>query len=275
MKRIVLFVILSLAIVASSSAGTTAQSGATAAVNASKLPDTLGLSWTCTANGSSSCTDVDGNGSEPTRLSFSTTSANGAQCSFDGAAYASCTSPVGYTATVGTHTVSVRATRGSLVDPSPATASLTVNAGTVKVPVNLSPPTIALSGPADWTYCAWETEQCVFSDSELVRYGNDTAGYIQIGFTGGTECSNTVFTDPAVGQSKHCDRKGFAWPVQGNVLTASTGTWDGTYTYTYQWSRCDANGGNCAPITGATAQTYTPVAADVGSTIRVSVTASN
>jgi hypothetical protein len=64
---------------------------------------------------------------------------------------------------------------------------------------------------------------------------------------------------------------------QGQMLSASTGAWSGTapFTYAYQWRRCDTGGANCADIAGASAPTYTLVAADLGTTIRVAVTASN
>ena len=63
----------------------------------------------------------------------------------------------------------------------------------------------------------------------------------------------------------------------GQTLTASQGTWSGTapITYAYQWRRCDSGGSACADIAGATATTYTVVAVDQGSTLRVAVTASN
>src|SRR5437763_916877 len=62
----------------------------------------------------------------------------------------------------------------------------------------------------------------------------------------------------------------------GQTLTASNGSWSGEPTsYAYQWQRCNSSGGSCAAITGATAQTYTAASADVGSTLRVAVTASN
>ena len=64
--------------------------------------------------------------------------------------------------------------------------------------------------------------------------------------------------------------------AQGSALTATTGAWTGTQpiTYAYRWQRCDA-AGDCGDLPTATAATYDPVAADVGSALRVLVTASN
>jgi hypothetical protein len=69
---------------------------------------------------------------------------------------------------------------------------------------------------------------------------------------------------------------------QGATLTASTGTWSGTQpiTFTYQWVRCGADGGqpdggNCAIISRGTDRRYQLVRADVGSRLRVRVTAAN
>jgi subtilisin family serine protease len=65
-------------------------------------------------------------------------------------------------------------------------------------------------------------------------------------------------------------------PQQGQLLTATTGDWDHNPTsYSYQWSRCDSTGANCNTIAGATGSTYTPVSADVGSTLSVTVKATN
>ena len=66
-------------------------------------------------------------------------------------------------------------------------------------------------------------------------------------------------------------------PTQGSTLTASPGTWSGTIpiTYAYQWRRCDNAGASCADVAGATATTYVLASADVGSTMRVAVTATN
>ena len=63
----------------------------------------------------------------------------------------------------------------------------------------------------------------------------------------------------------------------GQTLTAEPGTWSGDQpmTFTYQWRRCNAKGGSCANIIGATKQTYEASSVDVGNTIRVRVRAAN
>jgi hypothetical protein len=63
---------------------------------------------------------------------------------------------------------------------------------------------------------------------------------------------------------------------QGQMLTETNGSWSNSPTsFGYQWEDCDSSGNACSAITGATAQTYTLAAADVGSTIRVVEAASN
>ena len=68
-------------------------------------------------------------------------------------------------------------------------------------------------------------------------------------------------------------------PYQQAVLTASPGNWTpgapNAPTFAYQWLRCDAAGAACTPISGATGTTYSPTAADLGSTIRIRITATN
>lgn len=62
----------------------------------------------------------------------------------------------------------------------------------------------------------------------------------------------------------------------GRVLTASTGRWtDSPSSYAYSWERCDRQGGSCTAIAGADGRQYTIATSDVGSRIRVVVTATN
>ena len=64
--------------------------------------------------------------------------------------------------------------------------------------------------------------------------------------------------------------------AQGEVLSASHGTWTGSPSqYRYQWSDCDAAGSNCVGIAAAISSNYVAAAGDVGDTIGLRVTATN
>jgi hypothetical protein len=65
--------------------------------------------------------------------------------------------------------------------------------------------------------------------------------------------------------------------VSGQTLTASTGTWSGVAIqgYAYQWKRCDPASSSCSDLGGATQATYKLGSGDVGTTLRVTVTATN
>jgi len=64
---------------------------------------------------------------------------------------------------------------------------------------------------------------------------------------------------------------------EGDALMGSRGTFSASLplTYTQTWLRCDLAGANCTSIGGASGMTYTPTGADIGSTLRFSVTASH
>jgi hypothetical protein len=65
-------------------------------------------------------------------------------------------------------------------------------------------------------------------------------------------------------------------PMENQTLAATAGSWSGTPTgYVYAWQRCDLNGANCVAIAGAAGPSYTLASADVGSVLRVAVTATN
>jgi hypothetical protein len=67
-------------------------------------------------------------------------------------------------------------------------------------------------------------------------------------------------------------------PYVGDTISISNGSWSNNPTkFTYHWQRCDPVGDrrNCAPITGATSQSYTVAKADVNHKLDGVVTASN
>jgi serine protease AprX len=64
---------------------------------------------------------------------------------------------------------------------------------------------------------------------------------------------------------------------EGAVLRAGPGVWSGSHplTFVLQWLRCNGGGDQCNPIPGSSGQEYQLAAADIDSTIRVRVTATN
>lgn len=102
------------------------------------------------------------------------------------------------------------------------------------------------------------------SSTVTVTVANGTATGTAGGTTSGAKPSPV--TVPTI--------SGFAG--QGQALSAGNGAWSGSPSgYAYQWQRCDSSGGTCANVAGATAASYDILGGDVGSTLRVVVTASN
>ena len=61
------------------------------------------------------------------------------------------------------------------------------------------------------------------------------------------------------------------------IISVDDGTWSGspTINYSYQWKRCDPDGGDCTDIPGQTESDYIPTRDDVGLTLVAWVTATN
>jgi hypothetical protein len=65
-------------------------------------------------------------------------------------------------------------------------------------------------------------------------------------------------------------------PVEGQTLSTTNGTWNGTTNaFAYQWQDCDSSGNACSNIGGAMGSTYVLGNADIGHELRVVVTATN
>jgi Calcineurin-like phosphoesterase len=210
--------------------------------------------------------------------------------------------------------IRVVVTASNSAGPSSATSAATAvvldSGGPASPPVNTAPPTI--SGTAQdgqtihastgswtgtpaptyafqWDRCDSAGANCIdISDATAADYAVGTADVgstLMVVVTATNSEGTAVATStpsgvvaPAPTPPTNTDPPTISGTAEdGQTLTASTGDWDGTtpISYGYQWRRCNTSGANCADITGATASTYVAIPADVGSTLRAAVTASN
>ena len=191
-------------------------------------------------------------------------------------------------------------------------SSSTVHAATTVAPAHTAPPTISgvaragetlTASPGTWSgttpinyvyrwqRCDANGGNCSFSGGTTTQTTNvltsaDVGSTIRVvvtanntdGSVSETSVPTAVVAAAAAGPANTALPTISGTPQAGKTLTVSPGTWTGAtpITYVYQWQRCNATGGSCAPSGGTTTQTTTvPTAADVGSTLRVTVTATN
>jgi beta-glucanase (GH16 family) len=55
-----------------------------------------------------------------------------------------------------------------------------------------------------WTFCANENGQCVFTGTQTVRYGAGSS-FVSKSLSWNAACNNNTFGDPAPGKAKHCE----------------------------------------------------------------------
>ena len=201
--------------------------------------------------------------------------------------------------------VSASNSSGSANSTSAATAAVTATSS--GAPTNVSPPVISgstqqgqtlsastgswngtqpLSYSYQWYRCDSGGNNCVAS----VTGATDLLGSADVGHTlrvlvsasnSSGSANSTSAATAAVTATSSGAPTNVSPPVisgstqQGQTLTASTGSWNGTQplSYSYQWYRCDSGGNNCAP--SVTGSTDLLASADVGHTLRVLVSASN
>jgi hypothetical protein len=130
-----------------------------------------------------------------------------------------------------------------------------------------------------WTSNVWGNDKCGSGDVNVegalpyLNHNNDgtlnytlTGTYSSWPTEGGGEAAPANTALPALSGTA----------TEGQVLTATNGTWSGNPTsFAYQWQDCNTAGSSCAAISGASASKYTLLSADVGHTVRAVVTATN
>jgi hypothetical protein len=175
-------------------------------------------------------------------------------------------------------------------------------------PVNTSPPTItgtaavtetltAQNGTWDnsptsfeyrWLWCNSAGDSCVGIPSATEKtykvVGADVGHRLRVrvtainvdGTTNARSAPMAVVQQPSAAP-KSTERPTISGTARvGQTVTATNGNWSGNPTsFGYQWQRCDADGGNCGDITGATSRTCTLRTAELGYRLRVQVTARN
>ena len=182
---------------------------------------------------------------------------------------------------------------------------------TVTAPLNTSLPTISgtarvgqslSAGVGSWsgspTSYAYQWRRCNTSGSACATIAGAAASSYLLGSAdlGSTIRVNVIATNTAGTGSMNSNPTGVVAaattastaPVNtslptisgtarvGQSLTAGVGSWSGSPTsYAYQWRRCNTSGSACATIAGAAASSYLLGSADLGSTIRVNVFATN
>jgi hypothetical protein len=211
------------------------------------------------------------------------------------------------------HTLEVQVTATNTGGSATAMSAQTpVIASAVPVPVNQGAPTISgtlevgqtlTEGAASWTNSptalAYQWRRCDSNRANCQNISGATAKTYtltnaDLGATmqvaeSATNAGGTATAFSAVTSSAVATSTGFVPPPSvnpgstpsvsgaaqfGSTLTATGAQFTGNPgTFSYQWQRCNAVG--CVAIPGASAATYTPGSADLGSTLAVAETASN
>jgi acid phosphatase type 7 len=155
----------------------------------------------------------------------------------------------------------------------PFASPLRLAAGTYWLGFITGPTTSVLQFYFDEYVGAYRTNLDAYADGPSDPFGGGTTAYLR---------NVSIYATYTPVQAAVAPSNGSPPPISGTAqagqtLTASAGSWTGTAPigYAYQWRRCDSSGANCANISGATGTSYAVSSGDVGSTLRVAVTASN
>ncbi|MGD0454005.1 MAG: hypothetical protein ABSB69_10445 [Solirubrobacteraceae bacterium] len=176
-----------------------------------------------------------------------------------------------------------------------ADVSLPMLSGTTQVAHKLSATTgvwtdaVGVTYGYQWERCNSKGESCAAisgaTESTYTPVSADAGDTdrVKVTATGSSgKASATSAASGVVAAGSGAPQDGVAPSIEGatssgSTLTAQNGLWFGAepLTYSYQWETCNASGESCTAISGATSQTYVLGSGEVGSTVRVSVTAKN
>jgi P2-related tail formation protein len=127
---------------------------------------------------------------------------------------------------------------------------------------------LPIAGATDSTYTP--TSEDVSDTLEVEVIATNAAG------SGAASSSPSNVVVPAAPVNTMAPAYSPSTPQQGVSEGVSTGTWSNSPTgFAYQWELCNASGGECSDIAGATSSSYTPSEEDVGRRLRANVTATN
>ena len=231
------------------------------------------------------------------------------RCQLDGAPVAFCTTPTSqsYSSLLpGTHTFTVQALDSAnrlaaagfswtITTQAPANTKRPQITGTVAVGQQLQASSGTWTGSPTPTY-SYQWKDCDSSGnncslisgatgSSYTIASSDVGSTLLVTVTATNSAGSSNANSPAtsvVSQPSQAPTNSQPPQITGTVavgqqLQASSGTWTGspTPTYSYQWKDCDSSGNNCSLISGATGSSYTIASSDVGSTLLVTVTATN
>ncbi|MFL5911772.1 MAG: hypothetical protein ACJ768_14505, partial [Gaiellaceae bacterium] len=137
-----------------------------------------------------------------------------------------------------------------------------------------------------WSRCDTAGESCAdIVSARATHYllgaadvGTTLRVRVSVTFADGTSASATstptTTVDPA-SPPANTTAPAISGPAkQGELTIADPGAWTDATAYSYQWRRCDSSGGECTDIDGATTSVHLIDENDVGSALRVIVTAS-
>ncbi|HEX8648009.1 MAG TPA: hypothetical protein VF715_14035 [Thermoleophilaceae bacterium] len=199
--------------------------------------------------------------------------------------------------------IRLRVTATSEDGLSASTTSSNMLGPVVSAPVNTTPPSVSgtakvsrtlSSGLGSWSQSvtsyarAWQREVggewtsiTGATSSSYTATEADTGRRLRLAVTAtNANGSTTAYSSPTTAVAALSPPVNTAAPVvtgtaqQGQTLTAGSDTWSGASSTSVVWQR-RASGGDWAAISGATARTYVPAAADVDAELRAVVTATN